>query len=97
MALHHFGRVWAERITDSARECVEIADDLYASDPKEARMYLARAEAFDKDDLARRIKELEALLEGAGKANEAADRLKKRKAARGSGNVVPLRAGEDHV
>lgn len=96
MQLRHFARVWAERITDSARECVELADSLFADDPKEARLYLARAEAFDKDDLARRIKELEGLLGDAGKANEAAERLKNRKAARAS-NVVPLRSGEDHV
>lgn len=91
---NHFESLWSERRTDSGRACVRIAAALMAASDNietitEARAWVKLSLEADRDDLTRKVAELERKF---GRKSTQQEKRKALKAAAGKDdNVVALR------
>jgi hypothetical protein len=87
-----FATLESDRLTASGKACITIAKRLFGTGvgevaSREARCWVKLALEADKDDLARRVKDLEEKFGGKTQAREVAERMAARKRA-GGDNVV---------
>lgn len=90
-----FEAIRNERVTESGRRAVDMAELLYATDPKESRLWLGRALDFDKAHGDAELARLRNAREKKGKTREKAKAAAA--LARATGNVVNLPTRGDAI